>query len=157
MSYNRVKFVFYKPLPVSTLMVDAFQYKPEVGYAWLQRIIFKFLTWIKAFAIRKDLDYKEIQFDKKDLLEQLFMQKHIIHKMYYNEKPQFLIGKGEFFELINITRNKYPEFDIPISISLQDEYGKNNAFNAFGVELIVIPWMEGMIILPPGNAIKFLR
>jgi len=156
MQKDYVEFVFYKPLPISTIMTDAYQYKPEVGYAWLQRIIFKFLTRIKAFAVREDLNYKRVIFKKGDLLEKLLEQKYMIRDIIDKNVSQVLIGKKEFFELLHIAHDKHPGFITPMSMTLSGSLrGGEEKVMMFGFEMVVIPWMEGMVVLPPKDSIKF--
>lgn len=129
---------------------DKFEFKAGKKYHWLQKICFKILDRIgcRSLETTTTVVYKDIQ--AKDLLDLVLKS---IDAVYYstNERREDLvvcIGNQEWSELIS---NPYMATHNWFSYScgpFRAYDGFNRECSPFGVQVAVIPWMQGVVVVP---------
>ncbi len=126
-----------------------FTFQPQKGNVWLQKILF----WIlKKLELNADqIEYvpdkiERILFDSDKFMQTLVQQrKELIDFYHYYEAERVLIGQNTFNELME---SDY-EFRQMFTFNVQYKYGGSyNGYNVYGMKMTIIPWMEGILVLP---------
>lgn len=129
--------------------LDAFKYRPECGWATLQRACFWLLARIGCFdmdvAVRSRDERREI--DGGRVLDRLWEQERMVRRhLDWTGELRFLIGAEDYAEIM-----REPAAAVPFHIDTTAPGGRNGQPTLWGMHYDVIPWMRGIVILPPGE------
>jgi len=123
-------------------MPDAYQLRTERGYVWLQKLAIYILRKLGCFAATKETTVLKHVFDTKGLAEALWRQRAEVFELYHMRGARLLVGYEDFERLTGIPMYKPFSFEVPYSAM---EAGKPTVFD---MQITVIPWMKGMLVLP---------
>jgi hypothetical protein len=139
MNRDRIEFLEYEPVTLKEPNENAFEYKPAAGWAWLQRLCFRFLRWRKCFALDDKVEYRRHVIDTPDLIERIHRQNSSLIEHYHRQGERLLIGAETLAELMHQPR-------IHQYVDMTAEYGYGQSI--FGMRITVVPHMVGMLVLP---------
>ena len=122
---------------------DTFQFTANKKYHRTQRILFWILRKIGCYAQVQEISLESVRFDKKDFVERLHEMRRGILNLYREEGKYLLIGGEACHELTGyLASSKF-------SFSCQANFYKDNGrMEVVGLNIVVIPWMEGMLVVP---------
>lgn len=133
-----VNFVQHKENRTVQLVQEAYKYNKNLKFKWLQKLCCYILKKIGAFYFEEKIEFEQIIFDNNDIIENIFTQEENIINTF-NENPRvILIGSKDFSKLMDI-----PEIRHCLSIDFKHFNGLYS-----GLNIKVIPWMKGMLVLP---------
>lgn len=122
--------------------------QPVAGKAlWLQQILFWILRHLKAqFAVREDT-YSRTEIDSRKVIDLLVEHcKNIQSLLGDHPTPKYAVmGNRQFRECIDSARTGAPaKHPFQFHVSFPGRGG----MRVFGLEVIVVPWIDGCFILP---------
>lgn len=128
---------------------DRFQYQPEKGWAWLQRLAIKVLRWRKCYSWIFEEQSVAITIDTQNLQKQIWEQDQETFRYYHDRGELLLLGPREYDELRQLPLNH------PLSIHLRYDWaerGRDDLWQRTGhdMNVVVIPHMKGALVLPKG-------
>jgi hypothetical protein len=144
MSNQKIKQVCYERQSCLIDRQDKFEFRKDKKFKSIQKICFYLLRKIGAFSQDETISYTEIHFDEDEFIEKIFK---IINNMecIFNKRPKrILIGRDDFNKLMNknyIMMQKI-EFDTKY------RYGNSSGYSIMGLHVEIIPWMEGILVMP---------
>lgn len=118
---------------------DAFVFRKDRKYHWLQKACFWLLGKIGAYDHGETVTYVRHRIEARTFMDRLFKQRAQLLSFFNREPKRLLIGAEDYAEMMQTA---------PISqqFSFQAEYGRNRQICGLTVE--VIPWMRGILVMP---------
>jgi hypothetical protein len=118
------------------------------GYWWIQRLCFWLLEKIGAYHFDDKVSIKQFTIDFDDIVEAVVKQEQLVYQIS-RERPRYLVlGHAQYRKLMGATESmmmfqaRFPEnFNARI-------YPKEYQGMFQGMELLLIPWIDGMFVLP---------
>ena len=140
---NPIKFIKHKTKITPIVCPTSFEFRPEKGHKILQKICFWVLNKINAYHVDYRQDIETMIINPDSFMENVFTQLLNI-KQEFNLKPTQMFIGGEDYQKIMGEKgiNQYITFDA--------EYGfaTKTSRRIIGLEVHIVPWMEGIILLP---------
>ena len=128
--------------------VDKYTFCEDKGYVWLQRLCFRVLSKIGAYAQEWTHVYRRVGFDNNDLLKLLLEQEKTFYSLIYNRKlERIYMGPDDYQDLMmGVERLGM----IPITfVSFVKICSPNNPYGSWhDIPITVIPWMKGVLMVP---------
>lgn len=128
-------------------MPDHFSYQPDKRHKWLQRLCIKVLRKLKCQYYEDHITYKTLTVDSEKFMDKLFEQRECL--LEWDRLPQTLfIGNSTYYELMNVVKKDqslHAEFTFAAAYHVG---GKTIRPQIMGLEVRVVPWMQGMLAVP---------
>ncbi len=142
-----INFVEHKRLPDTIKLYNSwFEYTPAKGWAWLQRLCFRFLEWRKCFAHEEIQNYKSYVLERKTLLDYIRKQYRKIQERYYLEGFEIVMGPSDYHELrLDPEIRNVMDFEFRLTDEERRMYPHGKVF---GMRVRIVPWMTGCLVLP---------
>lgn len=139
-TYHDVDQVFFERHEMMIPIDDGRVFKPAGRFQWLQRMAWRFLdrAGVLDQAYRPVEEVKRVQFNSQDFMTRLFKLKGVVED-FDREPTELIIGSQDFQELM-----VQKEINQPWGFSTEYMHGKTMA----GLNVRVIPWMRGFVVLP---------
>lgn len=114
---------------------------PRLG-AWLERRAWA--KWVRQSeeSLHVDFSYTTVTIDTEELLEAVFRQNQAISRIYHGDCSVVIIGRDEWCRLAREADCHPATFDVRARLA-----GPNGA-RVFGLQVVVVPWFEGICVLP---------
>lgn len=142
-----VNFVKIKRIETPTIDWKQFEYRPELGWRWLQKLAFAILRWIGAHHMPIAVTFRRTAEGNDDLLKSLLGQEGqwIAHVHDDREQMRIYMGPDEERSLIRLSHHMDMQaVTFTGWIETSDRYG----MKWHGIPITVVPWMKGAIIVP---------
>lgn len=141
--YQEISFVNHVEKISFVDSSNTFSFRKDAKAHWLQKLCFAILRKLGAFHQMEMVTIERHTIDSSSFVERLFKQKEGIHK-FFNKRPKvLLIGAKDYAELM-----QSKEFNQQFSFQAQYFYGNDRVVQIFGLEVKVIPWMSGVLVMP---------
>ena len=134
-----IQFIESEEFRRTVTIKDAFEFRKDRPAHWLQRICLWVLRKLGAHHMRDTVTIRRHRLDAKTFMERLFKQRAELARLLNREPKRLLIGSDDYFEMMNETA-------IHQSFSFRAEYAKNREI--LGLEVQIIPWMRGVLVMP---------
>jgi hypothetical protein len=140
-SKHHIEFVAQRSITTMQVMPDAFEFKPTGRAQWLQQQAWRFLGWCGALKVAYEpvVTVNRHAIDADTFLNRLLKQRHALFDGFGEEAKTILIGSEDYFELMS-------EPFINQSFCFAAELALNR--RVIGLEVKVIPWMRGAVVMP---------
>lgn len=128
-------------------MADAFTFREDLGYHWLQRACLWILMRIGAHqkVTHIHYSYKRVQIESDRLVNYLVKQVYGVRAMLDTRRHLcVLMGPDEFHE---IWGEVYECGDL-LRFELEAAVGRNGEREIMGMKISIIPWMKGVLVVP---------
>jgi len=136
---DTVEFIETRQKLNRVLLPDRFQYRPEKGWAWLQRVCFWFLRRRNCNVVEEQVTYTRHTVDTANALHAIAKQRAGLLQHYNHEGERVLIGAEDFAQLMSS-----PEISNMVSFTASYRDGPQ----VMGMRITVLPWMRGILVLP---------
>lgn len=141
-----VEFIDWRATTEMVATPDVFRFKPKGRLAFLQRLAWKFLHRTHAMESysKPVTTVTRHRIDAAGFMERLYKQKASIFRFFGKEPRRLLIGAETYQELMCS-----PE--VMQAFSFRAGYmgdGRNGRYQVIGLDVEVIPWMTGMVVMP---------
>jgi hypothetical protein len=87
--------------------------------------------------------YKTTEIDTSKILEALMKNTRDVQMLYYKRAKYVVMGIEAFAQMSN-----EPHVHEMMRFNFNTRIGINRQFTALGLEVIVVPWIEGFFVLP---------
>lgn len=122
---------------------------------WLQRKAWAYLGQQGALKhyFRPDVSYHRYVVDPQAFAKAIYTQKRELHDHWMHTARTLLIGSEDYADLMcspEFVQHASAAFSFQVDAyrSNQDERGKWREPTMFGLEVHVVPWMRGMVVMP---------
>lgn len=144
-----VNFVKIETLREVVTKWDQYEYRPEKGWRWVQRIAFAVLNWIGAHHTPVVTTFRRTAQENDDLLKSLLGQEgqwiNLVH-----DKPDSMriyMGPDEHMDLLRLASHmEMQAFSFRGEIETRDRHHHYGTWH--NIPITVVPWMKGAIIVP---------
>ncbi len=123
---------------------DRFELRPEKGWVWLQRLCFRALARIGAFAELETTKIKlhDVGRDGERFMTRVLRSRQAVQGSFEREPTQLLIGPKEYAELME-------EILSAAEFSFDAQYYRriNGVDQVYGLKVRMVPWMRGILLL----------
>lgn len=137
---------------VTSYRPSSFELREDRPHVWLQKIAVWILRKLGCFAVYTDKICVKKALDTGDFANQLIRQQNEIMRDYHYNGMRLLVGYEEFQKLNGF------HVGHPLSFSCQyiwqeveQDFDKHKDIvrrTANGLEVTVIPWMKGFLVIP---------
>lgn len=124
-----------------------YEYRPDIGWRWLQRILFLVLGWIGAYHLTTVTTFVRTPQENDSLLKSLLGQEgQWIRYIHYERRARIYMGPDDFPELIRLCEH--------MGMSVVDMRGRISTRSGrheptwHDIPITVVPWMVGAILVP---------
>lgn len=138
-------------VPKTFVCEDSFSFNPNRKHHWLQKICLKILAKLGCQRIDTSevIEYRDLQSD--DLLDLIHQSINSVRGSYGSDRDELVVcvGYGEWTNLIASPQYSglfYPVHYMTGPFFQYDGISKN--ISPFGVQVAVIPWMTGVVVVP---------
>lgn len=137
---------FIEPHPKFKTVTDnnAFAVREDRPHVWLQKVCCWVLRKLGAYRIdtQTKIEYRTI--DADTFMDRIAEQRASVFELLNCQPKELLIGAQDYAELMH-------EADIPFPFSFSASYavGERGVAQIMGLKVRVIPWMRGVLVLPP--------
>lgn len=149
---------FVKLERIETVMEDPdqFEYRPEKGWRWLQRLALAALRWIGAHHAPTVVTFRRTARENDDLLKSLLGQERQWIRYIHEERNRMCIyiGPDEEMELMRLSEHMSMHSvtftgRIDTNQAHDDGRGGSRVIRKWhDIPITVVPWMKGAIIVP---------
>lgn len=133
---------------------DAFSYQPHRGWAWLQRLCFRFLSWRQCHYASEFVTHRRMAINPRKFMSELFRQQTHLCNMFGQGGEILLIGSDDWRKVL--TDSDAPLYRV---IAFDGEYYvprfvdgpldmKRTGHERKHMRVCIVPWMRGMVIVP---------
>lgn len=112
-------------------------------HKWLQRFLLRRLRNLGTTFKDEVISYQEHTFKPSTFMENLFRQRAHILKQFSRDTEALLIGAKDFAELMGD-----PEIRSVVEFRAEYHNRVGRITSIHGIRCIIIPWMEGVVVLP---------
>ena len=121
---------------------DAFSFDKKHGYVWLQRACFSILRRLGCYAQMESVTVTRhhVGHEGRAFMDRLYASKLSVFRYLEREPKTLLIGAEDFQQLM---REAAPS---NVSFSFNSQYNKGTS--VIGLQVQVIPWMRGFVVVP---------
>lgn len=119
---------------------NLFEYNENKKLKFIQKICFYILKKLNCNYINRNefVDYEQIFVN--DVIDIIYEYKDQL-QLIFDKKAKYLILGKKQIEKLKVSQMEYLDFKIP------DTY-KNEKIYLAGLKVILIPWIDGVIVLP---------
>ena len=151
MDNQPIQFLTTEFKKTSRYVDSQFELRTDRKHVWLQKCAIWILKKLGCYAIHWDTTEIKHTINTDDFARLLWEQKAELFTTYHYKGKRLLVGYEEFQKLQGFPVNH------PLSFSCQYMWGEsrptlenpqNFVRKAGGLEVTVIPWMKGFLVLP---------
>lgn len=145
---QRIEFIEYKERHVKFRREDVFAINPKKKALWLQKVCVWVLKKLECQWWDEKTEFTRHAIDANSFAENLYKQKAALFS-YFNEDSQtLLIGSEDYSQLMAC-----PEIHQSFQFRTEFKRGFKDGSGGFqvvvyGLNVKVVPWMRGMVVMP---------
>lgn len=125
---------------------DVFCLKPASGWVWAQRICIWVLRKLNCQWYEEVESYTRHVIDTDDFIKNLSLQHKGILDHCHREAGRLLMGAEDFQDLMSS-----PLVSQQMQFMASYAYAEHGRREIFGLEVTIIPWMKGILVMPRGD------
>jgi hypothetical protein len=128
---------------------DQYEYDPKGKWPLIQRACFWVLRKLKAFARFGATEIRRTELDLDKLVEAVMRNRADVMLLYNKQAKYLVVGMDRWYELTGAGDRNYLTFEVPHSFHARIGYDNKPLPQLFaGLKVIVVPWIDGMFVLP---------
>lgn len=143
MKNQTVAFTAWKEKRFSYRAWSNYAYFPEQGWAWAQRLCFKFLAWRKCFSVIDGVTFRQVTVNADNFGELLLKQYDAAAHIYNERVTKVYCGPEDFYKIIELG-NGYATSSI-VTFNANARLGGDQGVRVFELPVKVLPWMKGVL------------
>jgi hypothetical protein len=134
-----VEFIETKETRIPYPIKNTYTLRKDKSFFWLQRLCCWIMGKIGAYAIGEKITYTKHIINPRSFMERLDIQRFHLVKYFDCQPTKILIGAEDFAEMM-----KSEEIRHLMSFRAEYNYGRE----IIGLQVEVIPWMRGILVMP---------
>lgn len=143
---NRINLIRQEPRETAVLNPNRFEFNPRGRMPWLQKLLFKALRWLKADSYDTHIEYKTVEIDPPSIIDALMLNRVDVERLYNRRAKYVVMGPSDFHRFCTA-----PEIKDMLAFSFTVPIGMNGERTILGLEVVIVPWIEGFFVLPDLN------
>lgn len=128
----------------SFIDTEKFTFRPDKKWPWLQKICFAILRKLGANSIGEVVKIERRVIDSDKFISAIYKQKAEIKELFNMCPKHLFIGAEDYSVLMREEISTMP-FDFRATYAYNDEYNRQQIM---GLNVKVIPWMRGILVVP---------
>ena len=150
---SQVKFVAWEsklhPRAPFEFEEQRYNFRSDRKHQWLQKACFWILEKLRCQSIMHEIEYERHTVDTEDFIDQLIEQCGILDNCYGEHPKKVLVGSKVYQEITgNLHICEKLHFERGIRMKKLMPNGRFPVEYFMGLEVIVVPWMEGVLVMP---------
>jgi hypothetical protein len=133
-----IRFIQYQREIRYLLRADIFKLNKERRAVWLQKLCFFILRKLGCAWYEPITEYHAVDFKTRSFVERLRAQHRELYDYVHRNGQRLIIGSADFDRLMETKTDGYFLFKI----------GADGKWSVFSLTVEVVPWMQGMVVLP---------
>lgn len=150
-----IELIRHEPETKRIQLEDRYKFRSDRPWQCLQRLCFWWLRKIGCFAYDDVTTHKIQTINFDTLTRNLYEQEREIFMMLAVRGDKLIIGPEDFYRLIDETERAFPPGS-PMSFTLPLNWHDGRRVRFKNLEVTIVPWMRGMVVLPKEEAIRKL-
>lgn len=128
----------------SLFLPGKFAFNPAGKLPWLQKILFAILKKLHAEAYEDRIKYSRVAVDTKDIAESICRNARDA-ELIWNQRAKYVVmGPCAFSQLAREGNSGNQFLDFPITVQM----GNGRIFRPLGLRIVVVPWIDGVFVMP---------
>ena len=128
---------------------NEYEFRPDRRFRWLQRGLFWILGKLGAYSRQAVIKTTTVHINMNDITEAAFKHAEYIHKSTGRAPRYLLVGRPEYDRFMREASDQWMRFAVPMDFNAPVVMNGRRAPLFFqGMEVLFVPWMEGMVCLP---------
>lgn len=139
---QEVQFVALREKHVPHVRHDAFTLRKDRGHVWLQKLAIYILKKLGCELVEDRIEVKRISVDGRTFGERIAKQRSELMR-HFNERAHTLLIGAEDYEQLMCTPEIYQSLTFRADNAFR--FGRGEVM---GLQVKVVPWMRGMVVMP---------
>lgn len=118
-----------------------FEYNKNCKFKFIYNFLIKMLLKLKCINFSSNIEFEPIAFNISKIESIIYKNEHMLYSIYKRKAKYILVGRDYIDEIDKHITDKYSIYSF-------------NDRHILGLQIIFIPYMEGIIILPDLNSIN---
>lgn len=135
-----------EPSIISRPIEGVYKYSKWGRLPFLQRILFWILARLNCQYDERFTSVKVSTLDIEDVIERVIQSRYMVERIYH-ERPKYLVlGRDYYVDLV-----KHQDSQMYMTYQMPTDYHSRHISDPklfAGLTLVLVPYMEGMVILP---------
>lgn len=140
---NKIRLIKHDRQLVTALDPKRFEFNPKGRLPWLQRWLFKLLGKLGANSLNESVTYTKVEIDTSRILDALLENQRDVMMLYNKSARYVVMGPKDFARFCGD-----PEYRDPLYFNFSAPIGMNGKRSILGLEVVIVPWIEGFFVLP---------
>jgi hypothetical protein len=148
-----IEVVYFNQNNHKLIDAESYQYRPNGRFPKLQKVLFWVLEKLKAHRRYETVSYQRVYVDLDRMTDMIWRQVEECNRHTDWTAKYIIMGAKQFASLVN--ENDYP---VHVKFNIPNHYNAplyiNNIRRGdyfYGMEVIVLPYMDGILVLPSLN------
>ncbi len=122
--------------------MDAFSFNRHAKHHWLQRLCLGTLRRLGCFANKTETVTRYLEPSGDTIMKKLQEQQREVFKLLNRDATHIYMGQEDFETLVSQQTSGNHVIRVPGDVH-------TGRYEVFGVEVIMVPWMRGILVAPP--------
>lgn len=144
MRTERIQTFYTRERSTTVQLFDTFKFRADKKHHWLQKACLNILQRIGCNATETTVKIERLDIQPKTLIEKLIRDKEQHLNFCRWEPERVCMGPKEFNEL---TGERFSS-NYSLTMRVPVEFYQDGRPKVLGLRITVIPWMEGMLVVP---------
>ena len=128
-------------------MPDFYGVRERGKMVWLQRLCFRVLKRLGKNAMEDKISVVRHVIDHDKILDRIWEQKTGVMSFFHQGSPHMvLMGAEDFQECLDSPTAPQGVMEFAVRARV----GQNGLPAVFGLKIVVVPWIKGVVVVPPG-------
>lgn len=112
----------------------------------MQKLLFAILRRLGANSFVQSVTYTTTEIDTGKILDAVMRNQADAERLYFKRAKYVVMGPREFAQFSSTSgKDLYPQF---MQFSFDARLGYGQTVTVFGLECVVVPWIEGFFVMP---------
>ncbi len=140
---QRIEFIETTESSQIIVLPDRFSFRSDKGHKWIQKVCIWALKKIGAYAQEDRITYTRHVIEPESFMENLWTQHGELCRRFGKGGARLLIGSHDFAELM-----ASPEIGRDMMFHAEYYRADNGGKRICGLQVEIIPWMRGILVMP---------
>lgn len=143
---TRIHLIRQERHEAAILNPNRFEFNSKGRLPWLQKLLFKVLRWLKADSYDTTVEYTTVEIDQTSIIDALMRNRIDLERLYNKRARYVVMGPDDFRRFCTA-----PEINNMMMVNFTAPVGMNGKRTILGLEVVIVPWIDGFFVLPDLN------
>jgi|ERR1051326_457519 hypothetical protein len=144
---NHVRLIRHIEQSATVLAPGRYEFNENGRLPWLQKLLFAILRRLRADSYDTKVNYTTVEVDTGKILDAVMQNACDAESLYFQRAKYIVMGPSDFarFTSEGPKSGLYADF---MQFSFDARLGYGRTVTVFGLECVVVPWIEGFFVMP---------